>query len=129
MARRALSTKPLEPLAVSAVPESSIPVPAPFRIATGGIVLHLRVTPRAHADLIEGIDIRDDGVAVLRLRVRAAPDKGRANAAVLALLVTLLDVPRSALTLVTGETARLKTVRVVGDPSALAARIASLSAG
>lgn len=70
--------------------------------------------------------MRDDGSAVLRMRVRAVPDKGKANAAVTALLAKALDVPKSAVTLVTGDTARLKTLKVDGDCEALIARLAPL---
>ncbi len=70
--------------------------------------------------------MRDDGSAVLAVRVRAVPDKGKANAAVLALLAKGLDLPRSALVLASGETARLKTVAVTGEPQILAAKLAAL---
>jgi uncharacterized protein YggU (UPF0235/DUF167 family) len=70
--------------------------------------------------------MRDDGSAVLRVRVKAVPDKGKANAAVIAVLAKALDVPKSAVTLISGETARLKTVEIEGDPAALAARLEAL---
>ncbi len=88
------------------------------------MTLHLRVTPNAGADRIEGVEQRDDGSSVLRLRVAAVPDKGRANAAVIALLSRTLEVPKSAVSVISGETARLKTVAVSGDGVALAARLA-----
>jgi uncharacterized protein (TIGR00251 family) len=91
-----------------------------------GLTLHLRVTPNAGIDRIEGFGSRDDGSSVLRVRVRAAPDKGKANAAMIALLAKALGVPKSAVTLVSGETARHKTVRVVGDVTALAETVAGL---
>lgn len=78
-------------------------------------VLRLRVTPNAGRDVIEGYETLADGTTVLRLRVAAVPDKGKANAAVIALLAKSLGLPKSALTLVAGETARLKTVRVDND--------------
>ncbi len=87
------------------------------------MTLHLRVTPNAGADRIDGTELRDDGTAVLRVRVTAVPDKGKANAAVIGMLAKALGVPKSALTLVSGDTARLKTIDVAGDPAALAARI------
>jgi uncharacterized protein YggU (UPF0235/DUF167 family) len=87
------------------------------------VTLHLRVTPNAGADRIDGTELRDDGTAVLRVRVTAVPDKGKANAAVIGMLAKALGVPKSALTLVSGDTARLKTIDVAGDPAALAARI------
>jgi len=64
---------------------------------------------------------------VLRLRVSAVPDKGKANAAVVALLAKALDVSRSSVSVVSGETARQKTLVVVGDGAALADRIDALS--
>lgn len=70
--------------------------------------------------------MRDDGSAVLRMRVKAVPDKGKANAAVIALLAKALGVPKSAMTLVSGDTARLKTIQIEGDPAALAAGVDEL---
>lgn len=90
------------------------------------MTLHLRVTPNAGADRIDGTELRDDGSAVLRVRVTAVPDKGKANAAAIGLLAKALGVPKSALTLVSGDTARFKTIEVAGDPAALAARIDAL---
>ena len=98
----------------------------PYRLTQEGLVLQVRVTPNASADRIEGVEIRDDGAAVLRLRVRAVPDKGKANAAVAVLLGKALGIPKSAITLASGETSRLKTLRLSGDPAALAAAIDAL---
>jgi uncharacterized protein YggU (UPF0235/DUF167 family) len=55
------------------------------------------------------------------------PDKGRANAAVAVLLGKALGIPKSAVTLVAGDTARLKTLAIAGDGAALAARLAALA--
>jgi uncharacterized protein len=63
----------------------------------------------------------------LRVRVDAVPDKGKANAAVVALLAKALGVPKSAVSVVSGETARMKTLDVVGNGAALVDRIVSLS--
>jgi uncharacterized protein YggU (UPF0235/DUF167 family) len=56
---------------------------------------------------------------VLRVRVSAVPDKGKANASVVALLARALGVPKSAIRVASGETARMKTVTVIGDGVAL----------
>jgi uncharacterized protein YggU (UPF0235/DUF167 family) len=63
---------------------------------------------------------------VLRIRVKAVPDKGKANAAVIALLARALGVPKAAVTLVSGDTARLKTVAIAGDPAELEQRLRPL---
>jgi uncharacterized protein YggU (UPF0235/DUF167 family) len=99
-----------------------------FWRATGtGATLNLRVTPNAGRDAIDGVETRADGEMVLRVRVRAVPDRGRANAAVLALLAEALGVAKGRVTLLAGATARLKTVAVAGDPAALAERLRALA--
>lgn len=97
-----------------------------YRRDADGILLSLRVTPNASADRVEGTEQRDDDTAVLRIRVTAVPDKGKANAAVIALLAKTLGIPKSTITLVAGETARLKTLRLAGDPESLAATLEKL---
>ncbi len=61
---------------------------------------------------------------MLRVRVNAVPDKGKANAAVAALLAKALGVPKSAVSVVSGETARMKTLDVAGDGAALVEALA-----
>ena len=90
------------------------------------MTLHIRVTPNAGAVRIEGVETRDDGTSVLRLRVAAPPDKGKANTAVIALLSEALAIPKSAIAVNAGETARLKTLRIAGDPDALIAALEKL---
>ena len=74
----------------------------------------VRVTPRGGRDGVDGW-IRDDaGRLLLKVRVAAAAAEGQANAAVLALLAKALGRPKSALTLISGQTARVKRVEVAG---------------
>ncbi len=66
----------------------------------------------------------EGGVTVaLRVPVTAAPEDGKANAAVIALLARTWRVPRRAITVIRGSAARRKTIRVEGDPAALEAVI------
>jgi uncharacterized protein YggU (UPF0235/DUF167 family) len=46
--------------------------------------------------------------------VTAAPEKGKANAAVVALLSETLGVPKSSIEIVRGDTSRNKTLRIRG---------------
>jgi len=98
-----------------------------WREAKGGLLVSMRVTPNAGTDAIEGEESRDDGTQVLRVRVKAVPDKGKANAAVIALLARALGLSRSSVTLESGETARFKTVLVKGEATALTARLEALA--
>ncbi|HVW91671.1 MAG TPA: DUF167 family protein [Devosia sp.] len=97
-----------------------------WRQTAAGLVIHLRVTPNAGLDRIDGPETRDDGSEVLRVRVRAVPDGGKANAAVIALVARAFDLPKNAVELTAGATARLKTLAVAGDPQDLAARAGRL---
>ena len=90
-------------------------------------MLSLRVTPNAGRDIIDGVETRDDGSTVLRLRVAAVPDKGKANAAVIVLLAKTLGIPKSSVTLVNGETARFKTVLITDGSDVMLERLAALA--
>ncbi|OYW68126.1 MAG: hypothetical protein B7Z40_04285 [Bosea sp. 12-68-7] len=98
----------------------------PWTATADGLRLSVRLTPRGGRDAIDGIEILSDGRPVLQARVRAAPSEGEANAALLALIAHALDLPRSAVTLAAGASARLKTVAIAGDPADLGARLAAI---
>lgn len=98
----------------------------PYRLGPDGLSLFLRVTPNAGKDAIEGVEIRDDGTVVLRIRVKAVPDKGKANAAVVTLVARALGVPKTAIALAAGETGRFKTLVIAGAPEALADRLKAI---
>ncbi|HEY7795795.1 MAG TPA: DUF167 domain-containing protein, partial [Gaiellaceae bacterium] len=51
-----------------------------------------------------------------KVRVAAAPERGRANEAVLELLAETLAVPRASVTLVSGSASRDKIVELSGIP-------------
>ena len=89
-------------------------LPAFVRAGDGHLDLFLRVTPNASRDAIEGAEMRDDGQVRLRVRVTAQPEKGKANKAVTALLAKALRLPKSSFTVIAGETARDKTIRIAG---------------
>jgi hypothetical protein len=99
--------------------------PLPWRETGSGLVLTIRVAPSAARDQVSGIVVRDNGEAVLGLRVTAPPDKGRANKAVIALLAKTLGLPKSDFSIVAGETARQKSLAIAGDKKTLASLLAS----
>lgn len=96
---------------------------APWAVTSEGLRLTVRLTPRGGRDAIDGVEALADGREVFKLRVRAAPSEGEANAALIALVARLLDVPRSRVDLVAGATARLKIVAVSGDAEMLLTRL------
>ena len=72
--------------------------------------MRIKVVPGARN---EGIEWLGD---MLKVKVRAAPEKGRANTAVEALLVQRLALPQSSVRIVAGFGSPLKTVEIDSLP-------------
>ncbi|TXH39100.1 MAG: DUF167 domain-containing protein [Rhodospirillaceae bacterium] len=89
-----------------------------------GIRLRLKVAPKARRTAIGDIMADADGAPVLKVAVTAAPEDGKANAAVIALLAKEWGVAKTAISVVSGATDRRKLVEIRGQPEELAARIA-----
>lgn len=88
--------------------------------------LAIRLTPGAASDRIDGWDVDPDGRPVLKVRVRARPVEGEANAALLKLLAKALDLPKSAVSLERGGQSRLKRIAVDGlSPDEVRARLSA----
>ncbi|MFT3972586.1 MAG: DUF167 domain-containing protein [Amaricoccus sp.] len=98
--------------------------PVPWRETGGGVEVAVRLTPRGGAARVEGV-ADWDGQPVLKVRVAAPPVEGAANDALIAFLAKALAVPRSAVTLVAGDRARVKRLRIAGE--GLADRLAGLA--
>lgn len=73
------------------------------------------MTPRCAVDEVQGVLAHSAGAAKLAMRVKAVPDKGKANKAVIALFATWADCPKSDIEIIRGATARIKTLRVTGS--------------
>ncbi|WP_237152949.1 DUF167 family protein [Oryzibacter oryziterrae] len=76
------------------------------------LLVDVRLTPRGGKDALNGLKELSDGRIVLAARVRAVPEDGKANAAIALLLATVAGLPKSSAAVVSGATARLKTVRL-----------------
>ena len=88
-------------------PKADFPPPAAIRaLADHQGRLALRVTPGAR---VEGIELGDGAVL---LKVRAKPQDGKANEAVLELLARALGVATSRLQMLRGATGRDKLVQL-----------------
>jgi uncharacterized protein (TIGR00251 family) len=83
-----------------------------YDILPDRLVLRVRVSPGASKN-----DVQDVREGELRLRVAAAPEKGRANRELTSYVARLLGVPRSTVVLVAGASSRHK--RLALDRAAL----------
>ena len=101
-------------------------MPPSVRRGNGCVGFGVRLTPKGGRDAIEGWINFPPEAKYLKARVRAVPEDGKANAALIALLAETLRVPKSAVRIVSGGAARLKKVEVSGDSNVLAARLEAL---
>ena len=84
-------------------------IPLPIQLTNNGILLRLRVVPRASRTEILGIQ-----GGLLRIRLAAVPVDGAANEALIRFLADRIAVPRSAVRVVSGQTSRSKVVEISG---------------
>ena len=81
----------------------------PVTESSKGISFSIRIHPRARKNAITGV-IGD----ALKLALTAPPVEGRANQAVIEFFAELFEIPRSSITITSGETSRNKKVRIAG---------------
>ncbi len=85
----------------------------PIRDTPQGASFLVRVQPRARKSAVQGVM----GEA-LRVALSTPPIDGRANDALILFLAELLNVPRSSITLASGERARNKRICIAGRSAA-----------
>jgi uncharacterized protein len=73
----------------------------------GGCLIQLKVIPRAPMTMIDGMR----GGALL-VKLSAPPVEGQANESLMRFIAHICDVPRRAVTLMSGQKSRYKVVRV-----------------
>ena len=99
----------------------------PWTANPDGLTVTIRLTPKSSRAAIEGVERLSDGRAVLKVRVRSAPEDGKANDALLRMLSKALGAPQKCVSLVSGATSRVKTIRISGDGPALATTLEMLA--
>lgn len=97
---------------------------AVIQAVDGGVLLRVRVQPRARAERIEGVH-RDQ----LQVRLTAPPVEGAANAACVALLAKRLGVSRSRVHIRTGVKGRNKVLFIADLTPDQAAAALGIAAG
>ena len=101
---------------------------APWTQTQDGLSICVRLTPKSSRDQIDALKSRDDGLAYIKARVRAPPEDGKANEALIRLLAEVLGLARSAICLTSGATGRLKTLNIAGKPAELETRLQAVCA-
>lgn len=78
-----------------------------------GISFRVRVIPRTGRNGVRGL-LGNGNEAALKIALNAAPVDGRANQELIGHIAEMMDVPRSAVSVITGAQSRNKVVRVQG---------------
>jgi uncharacterized protein len=81
----------------------------PLHETSAGVTFTVKVHPRAKKNAITG-ELGD----ALKLSLTTPPIEGRANQACIEFFANLLEVPRSSVTIASGQTSRRKVIRVTG---------------
>lgn len=89
----------------------------------GAFCLSLHIQPGAKKSSVAGLH----GEA-LKIRLAAPPVDGKANTALVVFVAELLQLPRAAVSLKSGQTSRQKVLRVEGVDEKRLADLASLAA-
>lgn len=74
--------------------------------------LFLRLTPNARQDEICGVYKHADGKSYIQMNVRAVPENGKANKAVVDFLARLLSITKSDIKLKSGSKSRFKCIEI-----------------
>lgn len=90
-----------------------------YRKERDGITLFVRLRPRAARDVITGIEKSADDKTYLAIGVRAVPEDGKANKALIKFLAREMKIPASAFSLASGAAARFKQLHITGDSAVL----------
>jgi uncharacterized protein (TIGR00251 family) len=89
------------------------------------IRFRIRLTPKGGRDAIDGWSDHLNE-RVLKARVTAPPEDGKANAALIALLAKALGIAKSRIAIVGGSASRLKSIEIEDNARDIAARLATL---
>ena len=80
-----------------------------IKVLKEGILLPVKVIPRARKNAIVGWEDEE-----LKVRLNAVPEKGEANEALIAFLAKSWKLPKSAVSIHSGETSRHKKLLIRG---------------
>lgn len=79
------------------------------------LIVHL--TPKASHNKIDGWAFDNEGKRILRVKVTAIPEDGKANEALIKLLCKELHLSKSRVSLIRGETSRIKQLEIQMEES------------
>lgn len=77
-----------------------------------GIKIHLKVMPNSAKNAICGVTEGENGLTILKVKIAAAPDDGKANKELINFLSKEWKIAKSEISIISGETSRRKTLLI-----------------
>lgn len=74
--------------------------------------LRIKVIPKSPKSEVTEIMRDDSGEPTIKIRIKAVPEKGRANAELIRFLSKELHVPKENISIISGKSTALKLVRI-----------------
>ncbi|EJF75489.1 DUF167 domain-containing protein [Bartonella alsatica] len=78
------------------------------QFGTDGLILFIYLIPKSPVDRIMGVECKDNGKQYLVVRLRAVPEDGKANKALIKFLAKQWKIPSSCISLKSGAQSRYK---------------------
>lgn len=97
----------------------------PWTVTANGVLLAVRVTPKASRTEVAGVVELPEGKAALSIRLAAPPVDGAANAELIAFFAKTLGLRKADVSIASGEASRLKLLRLGGVPEVIVERLCS----
>lgn len=76
--------------------------------------LRIKVIPKSNRTEVAEVMIDAEGVETIKIRIKAAPEKGKANAELLKFLAKTLKISKDQISIISGKTEQLKLLKING---------------
>lgn len=77
----------------------------------GKLHLKVKISPNAKQSEFAGLAKQEDG-EIIKIRIKALPEKGQANTELIRFLAKEFDVPAGNVKIVTGSQSRIKLIKI-----------------
>ncbi len=98
-----------------------------FEQTTSGYIVRVRLSPNSSCCKINGIFQTPDGSQYLKINIISVPEKGRANAELIAFLSKKLKIAKSQISIISGELDRYKKILITSTDNSLSETIRKLN--
>lgn len=90
-----------------------------FVVKEKSILLNIKLTPNARQEAFGDVIYDENEIAWLKVAVRAVPENGKANKALISFLAKRLKLPKSTIRIVSGHQARTKKLSIANTTDSL----------